>query len=176
VPAKLPLNGSLMEDGSDIVGQTTRTALPLDGKRDAWLEQRLKLPRRRAGPIESRPAPLAFLAGRRGRLPPLPAGRPTRPTAFHAGRRFKPSARGWTRSNAGEGVIRSPDPHRTARTRGGRGWRARRIGLIEPNAGAAPLYFGDFKPLGLRERFYRRGEFEPLGLDVPPPFVGGGPG
>ena len=30
-----------MNDGPHIVGKTTRTALPMEGRRDAWLEQRL---------------------------------------------------------------------------------------------------------------------------------------
>lgn len=30
-----------MNDGADIVEKTTRTALPLAGRRDGWLEQRL---------------------------------------------------------------------------------------------------------------------------------------
>ena len=70
---------------------------------------------------------------------PSTIARPTPPTAFTAGQRFRPSARGWTGSSAGDRVIRSPDPHRMARTRGGRWWRAGRIGCIEPNASVAPL-------------------------------------
>jgi hypothetical protein len=31
-----------MDDGPDMVGETTRTALPLAERRDAWLEQRLE--------------------------------------------------------------------------------------------------------------------------------------
>lgn len=41
--------------------------------------------------------------------------RPIPPTAFTAGRRFAPSARGWTNSSTGKLVRKLPDPHRTAR-------------------------------------------------------------
>jgi hypothetical protein len=73
---------------------------------------------------------------------PLTAGfrpRPTPPTAFTAGRRSRPSARGWTDSSTGELVMTSPDQHLATRTLGCHWWRVWRIGPIEPNPGVAPL-------------------------------------
>ena len=61
----------------------------------------------------------ALFAGRPGRLPPLPVQEPTPPTASTASATIHAvEPRGWTNPNAQERVIKSPDPHRIARTLG----------------------------------------------------------
>jgi hypothetical protein len=136
-----------------------------------------RVPRRRAGPIEGRPAPRALLAG--GPWPLTAASCSTADPAhrFHCGATLQAvEPRGWTNSSAGTLIMTSPEPHRVARTLANHGRQAGRIGSLEPNAGVAPLCPVADAALFVGKRVRRRGGFEALGLAVPPPLVGGGPG
>jgi hypothetical protein len=85
------------------------------GKRDGWLEQRLsylagELARLKGGVPLRRFLRGAAAAYRRFLHTADPA------TAFTAGQRFTPLARGWSDLSAGVLVVKRPNPHRTART------------------------------------------------------------
>lgn len=103
-----------MDDGPDIVDETTRTALPMAGRRDGWLEQRL-----------------SYLVGEQARLKGgAPLWRFLR-GATAAYRRFQTTGDSahrfhcWATLQAvsagldqlergGERVVESPNPRRTA--------------------------------------------------------------
>jgi hypothetical protein len=124
-----------MDDGPHLVDETTRTALPRAGRRDGWLERRLSYLVGEQARLKGGVPLRRFLRGAIAAYRRFLLSRLTPPTAFTAGRPCRRSARGWTGSNAEERVIRSPEPHRTARTLNNHWW----IDPIEPNAGLASL-------------------------------------
>ena len=106
----------LLDDDPNLLAQTTRSALPIAGKRDAWLEQRLgylagELARLKADPPLRRFLRGAVAAYRRFLLTADPAHRFHCWATIHA---VEP--RGSDQLERRGGVIRSPDPQRTDRT------------------------------------------------------------
>jgi hypothetical protein len=106
-----------MDDGPNLLDETTpRAAVLLDGRRDGWLEQRLTYLAGEQARLKASPPLRRFLRGaaaayRRFLLTADPAHR------FHCGATLQVvEPRDWMNSNAGERAIRSPDPHRMART------------------------------------------------------------
>jgi len=125
-----------MGDGPNLPNEATRAELPVDRRRDTWLERRLHFLVGEQARLKGNPPLRRFLRGapaayRRFLFTADPAHR------FHAWATIQAvSARLDTNSNPEERVMKSPGPHRTARTRGGHWWRAWRIDPFEPNAGA----------------------------------------
>jgi hypothetical protein len=66
---KLPF----MDDGPAILNATTRAALPMTGKRDVWLEQRLTYLVGEQARLKGSVPLRRFLRGGCSRLPPFPA-------------------------------------------------------------------------------------------------------
>jgi hypothetical protein len=100
-----------MDDSPNIVDETTQTALPLDRRRDGWLERRLgylagEQARLNTGPPLRRFWRGAVAAYRRFLFTADPAHR------FTLGRRFRPLAPGWSDLSAGadrEAARSAPD-------------------------------------------------------------------
>jgi hypothetical protein len=121
-PAGRPRKPPFMNGDPNRVEEATRAALPRDGRRDAWLEQRLgylagELARLKADPPLRRFLRGAVSAYRRFLFTADPAPRFHCRATIHA---VEP--RGWVNSSTGKQVVKSLDRHRTARTRD-RHWR-----------------------------------------------------
>jgi hypothetical protein len=109
-------------------------------------------------------------------LTAVSCSRPTRPAASTAGRRFTPSARGWTNSSAGKLAMKVWNLHLPKWILGGHRWRAWPVEAFKSNAGVAPLWLVTANRFVLGKKVRSRGEFGILSVRRSASLCGGRPG